>query len=179
MAEHERVQQFETTVLPHLGAAYSLARWLTGNDQDAEDVAQEALMKAFRFHNGLRGDARPWLLAIVRNTAFTWLRRNRPRELLDLADDAVAEIEDASPGPEQQLIGKRDTARVRASIERLRPEYREVIVLRELEGLSYREIAEVAGVSMGTVMSRLSRARHRLADLLGALPDTEVHHELR
>jgi len=153
--------QFESIVLPHLDAAYNLARWLAGNDHDAQDIAQEACVRAFRFIGGHRGgDARAWLLAIVRNTAFTWLKKNRPHAVVSINDDDLAQIEDQNV-PAQGVFSA-DKNALRAALEALPLEFREAIVLRELEGLSYKEIAEVAEVPVGTVMSRLARARQHL-----------------
>ena len=154
-------EPFERVVLPHLDAAYNLARWLAGNDHDAADIAQEACVRAFRFIGGHRGgDARAWLLAIVRNTAFSWLKKNRPRAIISIDDDALAEIEDQSvaPGP----FFSADKNALREALAALPLEFREALVLRELEGLSYKEIAEIAEVPVGTVMSRLARARRQL-----------------
>lgn len=177
--DRERHERFEEAVLPHLNAAYSLARWLTRNENDAEDVVQEAYLRAFRFYDDLRGsDCRPWLLTIVRNTCYSWLRRNRPNELVD-DEEKIYAVEDGAPSPEARLVREADASRLRRSIERLRPEYREVLLLREYEGLSYKEIAEVTGVSLGTVMSRLSRARQRLYESLTRGPGKEVHRELQ
>ncbi|HTB83100.1 MAG TPA: sigma-70 family RNA polymerase sigma factor [Candidatus Sulfotelmatobacter sp.] len=157
----DETEQFERIVLPHLDAAYNLARWLAGNDHDAADIAQEACVRAFRFIGGHRGgDGRSWLLAIVRNTAFTWLKKNRPHAIVTISDEALAEIEDQSV-----VVGavfSADKNQLRAALEALPVEFREALVLRELEGLSYKEIAEIAGVPMGTVMSRLARARRQL-----------------
>jgi RNA polymerase sigma-70 factor (ECF subfamily) len=157
----DETEQFERIVLPHLDAAYNLARWLAGNDHDAADIAQEACVRAFRFIGGHRGgDGRSWLLAIVRNTAFTWLKKNRPHAVVSIGDDALAEIEDQSA-----VVGasfSADKNQLRAALEALPLEFREALVLRELEGLSYKEIAEIAGVPVGTVMSRLARARRQL-----------------
>ena len=147
--------------MPHLDAAYNLARWLAGNDHDAEDIAQEACVRAFRFVGGHRGgDARAWLLAIVRNTAYSWLKKNRPTAVVAIDDDELAEIEDQTNAP--GAFHRADTDVLRAALETLPLEFREAIVLRELEGLSYKEIAEVADVPVGTVMSRLARARRQL-----------------
>jgi RNA polymerase sigma-70 factor (ECF subfamily) len=155
--------QFEQIVMPHLDAAYNLARWLAGNDHDAEDIAQEACMRAFRFSSDFRGgNSRSWLLAIVRNTAFTWLRKNRPKAIVSIDDEALAEIE----APGTPAYGRADAAVLRAALEALPLEFREALVLRELEGFSYKEIAEVAEVPVGTVMSRLARARRQLQDYL-------------
>jgi RNA polymerase sigma factor (sigma-70 family) len=154
-------QEFEQVVLPHLDAAYNLARWLAGNDHDAEDIAQEACVRAFRFLGGYRGgDARSWLLAIVRNTAFTWLKKNRPPKIVSISHDELAEIED--PTDATGVFRGADKNVLRAALEALPLEFRETIVLRELEGLSYKEIAEIAEVPIGTVMSRLARARRQL-----------------
>ena len=156
-------EQFERVVVPHLDAAYNLARWLAGNDQDAEDIAQEACVRACRFIGGHRGgNARAWLLAIVRNTAFTWLKKNRPHALVSIDDDALAQIEDQSAAAQAAFSADKDA--LRAALEALPLEFREALVLRELEGLSYKEIAEVAQVPVGTVMSRLARARRQLQD---------------
>ena len=179
MHERERLERFETAVLPHLDAAYSLARWLTRSDDDAQDVVQESVLRAFRFFDDLRGnDCRPWLLTIVRNTCYSWLRRNRSHERLVAADDAVYDVVDEAPSPEARLLREADATRLRQSIELLRAEYREVLILREYEGLSYKEIAEVTGISLGTVMSRLSRARQRLYETLVRKAGKEVHGEL-
>ncbi len=167
--------EFETLVLPHLDAAYNLARWLLRDERAAEDAVQEAALRAFRYFGSLRGDdAKPWLLGIVRNTCFTMFERRREaHEQLGL-DDAGIEVEQiAEPGvgsdPAAALQRRDERARVDAAIRALPPALREVIVLREIEGLEYAEIARVASVPIGTVMSRLSRARDRLrASLLQA-----------
>ena len=165
---------FEEAVLPHLNAAYNLARWLTRNDHDAEDVVQEAYLRAMRFFGGFRGgDAKPWLLAIVRNTCFDWMRRNRPQEIGESFDEEMHIMIDEQETPEASLLRRADQAMVRGAIEALPVAWREAIILREIEGLSYKEIAEVAGIRIGTVMSRLSRARAKLMELLAA-PGAEV-----
>lgn len=154
-------QQFEQIVLPHLDAAYNLARWLAGNDHDAADIAQEACVRALRYLGGYRGgDARSWLLTIVRNTAFTWLKKNRSRAFVSIDDEQFSEIEDTAGTAGAFLSADKDA--LRAALEALPLEFREALVLRELEGLSYKEIAEVAGVPVGTVMSRLARGRRQL-----------------
>ena len=160
------VPVFEETVVPHLDAAYNLARWLTRNDRDAEDVVQEAFLRALRhFHSFKGGDARPWLLAIVRNTCFTWLKQNRFPEEETIDDNIHPPSEDASD-PETLLLRETDRQLLRSALNRLPKEFLEVIVLREFEELSYKEIAEVIQIPAGTVMSRLARARRRLAQIL-------------
>ena len=157
----EQQSQFEQVVMPHLDAAYNLARWLAGNDHDAEDIVQDACVRAFRFLGGYRGgNSRSWLLAIVRNTACSWLKKNRPQAMVPINDDEIAEIEDTN-GPAGAFHGA-DKGALRAALEALPLEFREALVLRELEGCSYKEIADVAGVPVGTVMSRLARARRQL-----------------
>jgi RNA polymerase sigma-70 factor (ECF subfamily) len=156
--------QFEQIVMPHLDAAYNLARWLTGNHHDAEDIVQEACVRALRFAGGFRGgNSRSWVLAIVRNMTYTWLKKNRPEAIVSIDDEDLAEIADPS-GP---AIDKIDAGFLRAALGELPAEFRETIVLRDIEGLSYKEIAEVANVPIGTVMSRLARARRQLQDYLG------------
>jgi len=154
---------FDETVLPHLDAAYNLARWLTRNDYDAQDVVQEAYLRALRFFDGFRGsDARAWLLTIVRNTCYTWLRRNRTLEFSGDFEEAMKDIESDELDPETSQILKDQQQLVNKAIEDLPIEFREVIILRELEELSYKEIAAVTGIPIGTVMSRLARGRKRL-----------------
>ncbi len=174
MRETDRTQRFEAAVLPHLDAAYNLARWLLRDEQSAQDVVQEAYLRAFRFFDGFRGgDARPWLLSIVRNTCFTWLRERGHDHVEfdeerdhDQRDPALHETGD---GPDHLLERKLERAQVNAAIATLAPLYREVLVLREIESLSYEEIAQVAGIPTGTVMSRLSRARAMLRTALEAM----------
>jgi len=151
--------------MPHLDAAYNLARWLAGNDHDAEDIAQEACVRAFRFVGGCRnGDGRAWLLTIVRNTAYSWLKKSRAQPVVSMEDNELPEIEDQSCTAGS--FHSADTDILRAALEALPLEFREALVLRELEGLSYKEIAEIAEVPVGTVMSRLARARRQLQDTL-------------
>lgn len=157
-------------MLPHLSAAYNLARWLTRNDHDAEDVVQEAYLRAFRFFGGYRGgESRAWLLSIVRHTCYTWLQRNRTHELTEFDEETHA-LEADTPTPEAALLQRADQQLLRRALEELPVEFREVLILRELEGLSYKEVAEVAGVPIGTVMSRLARARLRLQQALTVCP---------
>jgi RNA polymerase sigma-70 factor (ECF subfamily) len=157
--------EFERLFLPHLDAAYNLARLLVRNTQDAEDVVQESYLRALRAFSGFRGEAgRPWFLTIVRNTSFTWLRDNRGR-----ADHAEFNEElqvSPAPTPEAESLEQERARGVERCVQQLPADFREAIVLREMEELSYQEIAEITGVPRGTVMSRLSRARARLAECL-------------
>jgi len=165
-------RRFTHEVLPHLDDAYSLARWLTGNATDAEDVVQEACLRALKALDGaLVENPRAWLLAIIRNTTFTWLAKNRPHALVLSGgeDEARAQqVEDfASPTPEEELIAKADRESVTAAIEALPLVFKETLVMREINGLSYREIGQATGAPIGTVMSRLARARALLVATLG------------
>lgn len=171
-----RRRRFEALALPHLDAAYNLARWLSRSAGDADDIVQDAYLRAFRFFDSFRGDsARPWLLAIVRRVWYDeWRRRATAAEVAgfddtrdDLAPDGW-ETAGAGLDPEMLAIRAQDAQRVHHALERLPAEYREVLILREMEELSYREIATVIDAPVGTVMSRLARARGRLAVLLGA-----------
>jgi RNA polymerase sigma factor (sigma-70 family) len=170
MEEQTSPRKFEKSVLPHMDAAYNLARWLTRNGQDAEDAVQEACLRAFRFFGGFRGgDARAWLLKIVRNTCYTQLQNNRPQELATTFDEEIHSEDDGSMNPEMLLLRSADSQLLTRALEELPVNFREVLVLRELEGLSYREIAEVSNIPPGTVMSSLSRARERLRQSLTSL----------
>ena len=169
----ERRQRFEQLVLPHLGAAYNLARWLTRNDHDAQDVVQEAVLRAYRFFDGLRGEAKPWLLSIVRNSCFTWLHLNRPADLVGLDDDRVGLLPVDGDGPETRAARALDRRLLNDAIAALPTRFREVLILRELEDLPYKDIARIADVPIGTVMSRLARARRLLADALQAKYETQ------
>jgi len=165
--EPDRLARFEQAILPHLDAAYNLARWLTSNEHDAEDVAQEAFLRALKFFGGFRGgNARAWLLTIVRNTCYNWLKANRAKALTTEFDEALHDREDPAANPDALLVRSANAQAVRAAIEQLPVEFREAIVLREMEGLSYKEIAEVSGIPIGTVMSRLARARQQLQQSL-------------
>jgi RNA polymerase sigma-70 factor (ECF subfamily) len=161
---------FEQTVLPHLDAAYNLARWLTRNPQDAEDVVQEAYLRAFRFFTGFRGgDTRAWLMRIVRNTCYTWLHVNRPLQDAAEFDENIFPPDSRALSPEEVVLQNDSGTLVRKALEMLPPNYREVLILRELEGMSYREIADITGMPAGTVVSSLSRARGRLRQALTRL----------
>jgi RNA polymerase sigma-70 factor (ECF subfamily) len=160
--------RFERVVLPHLDAAFNLARWLTHNQHDAEDVVQDACVRAFTSFDHFRGDdARAWLLTVVRNTCYTWLEKHRkhggPVSLDETLHPATAALD-----PAQMLVRQSRDEEVRAVVAELPLEFREVVVLRELEGLSYKEIAAVLSIPLGTVMSRLTRARARLLQSLSA-----------
>lgn len=164
----DQVERFERQVLPYLDDAYTLARYLLRDEHDAQDAVQDASLKAFRHFGGFRqGDARAWLLTIVRNSCYDWFKSHR----LDRASvpwtDATAERVEDPAGADDVTIQSSERDRIRAAVDALPPELKEVIVMRELNDLSYREISEVIGAPMGTVMSRLSRARDRLAAALG------------
>jgi RNA polymerase sigma factor (sigma-70 family) len=168
--------RFAEVVMPYLDDAYGLARWVTGNRADAEDVVQEACLRAFRGIKGFAGGSgRAWVLTIVRNTAYDWLRKNRPPALVSVDDIAAVERMASDAGsagdnnnPEAEMIARADEAKLEAAISSLPAAFRETMVLRDLQGLDYREIATITGVPIGTVMSRLARARRRVIDLLGA-----------
>jgi len=177
--QHEKLASFEDAVLPHLDAAHNLARWLTRNDSDADDVVQEAYLRAFKFFGGFHGtDGRSWLLAIVRNTCYTWMQRNRSPQFSIPLDDELEEIESEDLDPEALLQQSADTQMVRRALEELPVEYREVLVLRELEEMSYKEIAGITDLPLGTVMSRLARGRKRLQEALTNHMRAEVLSEL-
>ncbi|CAN5354056.1 RNA polymerase sigma factor [soil metagenome] len=165
-----RAHRFERLATPHLDAAFNLARWLTQNDHDAQDVVQEAMLRAMRYLDGFRGDnARAWLLQIVRHTCFSWLKDNRPAERLWPDDDESAQA--AAPAddePPAVAMRKSDRASINRAIAMLPIVYREVFVLRELEDLSYGDIARIADIPVGTVMSRLARGRGLLRAALTA-----------
>jgi RNA polymerase sigma factor (sigma-70 family) len=161
--------RFATVVMPHIDDAYRLAHWLTGNRTDAEDVVQDASLRAFRaIRSFTGGSARAWLLTIVRNTAYSWLRKNRPAAVVTVEDLEAVELAQANPGdpdaetPEAAFIARADAEQLRAAIAALPTPFRETLVLRDIEGLDYREIAQATDVPIGTVMSRLARARRRL-----------------
>jgi RNA polymerase sigma factor (sigma-70 family) len=163
-----KVERFEETVLPHLNAAFNLARWLTRNEHDAEDVVQESYLRALKsFQTFQYGrDARAWLLKVVRNTCYTWLRKNRPYEIAEHFEGADPDGPVARSNPETLLVAKMTSQLVQKALEHLPVDQRELLILRELEGFSYKEIAEIIDVPLGTVMSRLSRARKELHDRL-------------
>ena len=162
-----RLRVFEETVLPHLDAAFNYARWLTRNDADAEDVVQDACVRAMRFFSSLRDDdARAWLFTIVRNTWYSRVSRRANVTAGSPLKGGQDQWPDTDLDPEERLLQQHTVALVRAALEQLPVDFREVIVLREIEGLSYKEMAAVVGVPIGTVMSRLARARERLQTIL-------------
>jgi RNA polymerase sigma factor (sigma-70 family) len=164
--EHE-LASFETLMLPHLDAAYNLARWLLRNEDDARDVVQEAYLRAFKSFGGFRGsNGRPWLLTIVRNTAYNLIKKNQTVHLTTTFDEDEHVPDRESPSPATLLAHDEERKLVRQAIDQLPDEFREILVLRHLEGLSYKEIAEVAHLAPGTVMSRLARARAKLKEFL-------------
>ena len=173
MADDETWRSFERLAMPHLDAAYNLAFWITRNGADAEDVVQEALMRAMRFMSSLRLEsARPWLLQIVRHTCYSWLKKNRPDEKVsfDDSEDAWRDLADAAATePPAIAIRKAQREQINAAIAALPIPFREVFVLRELEELSYNDIARIAEIPIGTVMSRLARARGRMRSALAPL----------
>ena len=164
-----RIDPFEHTILPHLDAAYNLARWLAGNEHDAQDIVQESCLRAVKFFEGFRGgNPRAWLLTIVRNTSYTWLKKRCTAHMHASIDDEEFELEDVAANPQQLEMAMDNVERMRAAIDQLPPEFREVIVLREMEEYSYKEIADIAAVPIGTVMSRLARGRQQLRMILCA-----------
>ena len=174
-AERSREERFRAMVLPHLDSAFNLARWLSRSPQDAEDIVQEAYLRAFKFFDGFHGeDGRAWLLGIVRNTFYTWYQQNKAQARNTRFEEELhgAHLEDAADtyehDPEAQLIQKDNRRELQQVLEALSVEFREVIVMRELEDLSYKQIAGITGIPIGTVMSRLGRARKQLAEILAA-----------
>lgn len=172
MRDESQRRRFEDIVLPHQASAYNLARWLSRSDADAADIVQEAFLRALRFFDGYRGgDPQSWLLSIVRNTAHTWLQTQRPALPMDRhagdeqfsCGEPWAAGEQSSPDPMTAVVEQQDARRLRQAIAQLPLEQREILILRELDGLSYRQIATVVGCPIGTVMSRLYRARDGLA----------------
>ena len=175
----EKIARFEALALPHLNAAYNLARWMTRNANDGEDVAQEALLRAFRFFDSFRGnDARVWLLTIVRNTYLTWVRRQMPQQNLAEFDERLHTDIETALTPESEFLRQATSDQVRRAIEQLPAEFREVILMRELEQMSYKEIAAVTQSPLGTVMSRLSRGRSVLRQLIAGQRRAEAKHHV-
>ncbi len=173
--DQSKQTHFEEAVLTHLDAAYNLARWLMRDGHDAEDMVQEAMLRAFRFFDRFQGgDSKAWLLAVVRNTCYTRLKENRARDLMTSFDERIHGIAKEDSSPEYLFLQKATTESLREVLEELPAEYREILVLRELEGFSYKEIATIADIPLGTVMSRLTRARTRLQQLLGQRQSEEL-----
>jgi RNA polymerase sigma-70 factor (ECF subfamily) len=167
--------RFEELMLPHLSAAYNLARWITRRETEAEDLTQEAYIRALQFFVGYRGgDSRAWLLAIVRNTCYSWLQRKRPHEAHVEFDDVTQILEDEGADPEELLLHEATATLIQGVLEQMPVELREVLILREQEEMSYKAIAEVIGAPIGTVMSRLARARGRVRTLLSLSMKSEV-----
>ncbi len=160
MATDARTRRFELLAMPHLDAAFNLARWLTGNTADAEDVVQDAYLRAFRYLDAFRGDNfRVWLLTIVRNSFLDWLKDNRSNRQLFQPAPVDMDWADTAPSAEAMLLDRVDSETLNTLVSQLPAEYREVLILREIEDLSYKDIAAVTATPAGTVMSRLSRAR--------------------
>jgi RNA polymerase sigma factor (sigma-70 family) len=160
-------KRFEDAVMPHVDAAYNLARWLTGDKHDAEDVVQESYLRALKYFQGFHGsDGRTWLLKIVRHTGYTWLHKHRRMAATTSFDEELHGEASESENPEKVYLQRADRQMLHQGLESLVVEFREVLVLRELEGLSYHEIATVTGIPLGTVMSRLARARSKLQQAL-------------
>jgi RNA polymerase sigma factor (sigma-70 family) len=160
-------ERFEQIVMPHLDAAYNLARWLVRNPQDAEDVVQESYLRAFKFFSGYHGgDVRAWLLKIVRNTSYSFYNKNRPAKLAEEFDERIHTTESAAPDAEQEQVRDAESRMLHEALDELPLSYREILILRELEGLSYKEIAGVVDIPIGTVMSSLARGRDRLREIL-------------
>jgi RNA polymerase sigma-70 factor (ECF subfamily) len=176
LSQFDRQARFQAVVLPYLDDALNLACWLSGNRTDAEDIVQEAYLRAFKYFDRYDGGAaRPWLLAIVRNACFTWLSRNRSKQLVfvdeaRLTAESDAKVQDNAPSsPETDLQRRQSAAALDRAVAALPTEFREVILLREIQGLSYKEIATVIDAPIGTVMSRLARARKLLQGSLKEL----------
>ena len=176
LEQRNNLQLFEATLLPHLSAAYNFARWLLRDQSGAEDVVQESYLRALKYFSGYHGgDSRAWLLTIVRNTSYNWLQQNRSRELMNPIDDATEALAaTADANPEMVLLQRIDQDLLRQALTELPIEFREVVILREMEGFSYKEIAALAGLPIGTVMSRLARARARLHRRLAGRLNQEI-----
>lgn len=169
MTTREKSARFSLLLEPHLDAAYNYARWLARNDSDAEDVAHDAMLRALEYFDGFKGDRiRPWLLAIVRNTFYTWLQKNRPVEMVESLEEETHAAPEEAEDPQVQVLRNADRRVLAAAIERLPREYREPFVLREMEDLSYKEIGVLLQIPIGTVMSRLARARKKVEQSLRA-----------
>jgi len=169
--------RFEQLILPHLDAAYNLARWLVRNPQDAQDIVQESYLRAYKFFGGFQGgDARAWLLKIVRNTSYSFFEKNRPAGVTEEFDEKIHATDAGGPGTESEIMRSAESQMLHQALEQLPTNFREILVLRELEGLSYKEIAEVTNVPIGTVMSSLARGRERLREVLLRTREKEGAH---
>jgi RNA polymerase sigma-70 factor (ECF subfamily) len=168
-AQKAELASFEDVMLPHLDAAHNLAKWLLRNEEDAKDVVQEAYLRAFKSFGGFHGsNGRAWLLTIVRNTSYTLLKKNRAADLTTTFDEEIHAASDESASPAIIVEHAEDAERVTKAMDELPAEFREILVLRHQEGLSYKEIADIAQIPPGTVMSRLARARAKLREYLAA-----------
>jgi RNA polymerase sigma-70 factor (ECF subfamily) len=168
-AEKEDLVSFEALMLPHLDAAHNLAKWLLRNEQDAQDVVQEAFLRAFKSFGGFHGsNGRAWLLTIVRNTSYTLLKKNRVSDLTTPFDEEIHASDDESMSAATILERSEDAELIREAMDELPAEFREILTLRHQEDLSYKEIADIAQIPPGTVMSRLARARSKLTERLAA-----------
>ena len=173
-AEKEDLFSFEAMMLPHLNAAHNLAKWLLRNEQDAQDVVQEAFLRAFKSFGGFHGsNGRAWLLTIVRNTSYTLLKKNRVADLTTSFEEEIHASGDESVSAATILERSEDAELIREAMDELPAEFREVLTLRHQEDLSYKEIADIAQIPPGTVMSRLARARVKLKERLAARIDRE------
>jgi RNA polymerase sigma factor (sigma-70 family) len=174
-AQEQELASFETLMLPHLDAAYNLAKWLLRNEDDARDVVQEAYLRAFKSFGGFHGsNGRPWLLTIVRNTAYNLIKKNQTSNLTTTFNEEEHVLDRESASPATLLEQEEKSQLIRRALDRLPDEFREIVVLRHLEGLSYKEIADVAHLAPGTVMSRLARARAKLKEFLKAGVGKEI-----
>ena len=179
MLDPQEQARFERLVLPHLDAAFNLARWILRSRADAEDVTQDAMLRAYRFFSGYHGgDARAWVLQIVRNSCYTWLEKKRPAEDVSEFDEKLHVPQDPLPTPEALAIASVDRERLTGALQSLSARFREILVLRELEGCSYKEIAAITEMPIGTVMSGLSRARQQLRAVLLSGERREAAREL-
>jgi RNA polymerase sigma-70 factor, ECF subfamily len=167
LTPREKSARFKLLLEPHLDAAYNYARWLARNDQDAQDITHDAVLRALEYFDTFRGEQiRPWLLRIVRNTFFTWMKKNRPVERVELFDEEAHDAAEPEMDPQALVLGNADRRELAAAIESLPRKYRESIILREIEDLSYKELAALLDIPIGTVMSRLAGARKRLEEIL-------------
>jgi len=179
MSDSAKTSRFEDLIMPHLDAAYTLACWMTRNPEDARDVVQEAYLRAFRFFDGYHGgSAKAWLLTIVRNTGYTWLRQNRAHEMESVFEDEALDVPEQTPGPEAHFLQSAHQELLRKAMDAMPLEFREIVILRDLQGFSYKEIVEMTGLPIGTVMSRLSRARNRLQKNVAERAGKDLEREL-